>query len=84
MTKNLDGSISNIVEIRKEYISKFGKFSDVLDDYDVYLKKMDLAINKLNDKKEELVKIKKELNNKEQKVLELKKWQIISVFLYKL
>ena len=41
--------------------------------YDVYLKKMDLAINKLNDKKEELVKIKKELNNKEQKVLELKK-----------
>lgn len=73
LTKNLDGSISNIVEIRKEYISKFGKFSDVLDDYDVYLKKMDLTINKLNDKKEELVKIKKELNNKEQKVLELKK-----------
>lgn len=72
-TRNLDGSISNIVEIRKEYISKFGKFSDVLDDYDVYLKKMDLTINKLNDKKEELVKIKKELNNKEQKVLELKK-----------
>ena len=73
ITRNLDGSISNIVEIKKNYISKFGDFSDVLDDYDVYLKKMDLTINKLNDKKEELVKIKKELNNKEQKVLELKK-----------
>lgn len=72
INKNLDSSISNIVEIRKEYISKFGNFSDVFDDYDVYLKKIDLFIKKLNEKKEELIKIKKELNNKKQKILELK------------
>lgn len=70
--KYLDDSISNVKELKKDFIKKFEEHKDILDDYDEYLHKIDSALEKLEEKNKLINEYKQELNKKEQKVLELK------------
>ena len=70
--KNLSESITNIKEIKEEFISKFEKHKDIFDDYNKYLNKINQTLKNLEEKNKKINESKKQLNKKEEKILKLK------------
>lgn len=70
--KNLSESITNIKEIKEEFISKFEKHKDIFDDYNKYLNKINQTLKNLEEKNKKINEYKKQLNKKEEKILKLK------------
>ena len=72
IVKYLNDNITNVKEIKKEFVKKFEQHKDALNDYDKYLNKIDLALKNLEEKNKKIEEYKKNLSVKKDKILELK------------